>query len=51
MDQKHIMEQLKKFLENELIGEFTVERRPNKDILLKKNTSELISCTKQMNKK
>ena len=50
MDRKYILEQITKFLDGEDIGEISIERKPNQDIRIKRNTSEIIRYTKEMNK-
>ena len=32
------------------VGEISIERKPNQDIRIKRNTSEIIRYTKEMNK-
>lgn len=46
MDQEYIMKQLEEFFKSGTVGQFIVERKPNNDIFLLRNTSEKISCTK-----
>lgn len=50
MDQEYIMKQLEEFFKSGTVGQFIVERKPNNDIFLLRNTSEKISCTKEGNK-
>ena len=50
MDQNYIMKQLEEFFKSGTVGQFIVERKPNNDIFLLRNTSEKISCTKEGNK-